>query len=270
MNISQYSLDVAFVVVVIATTVFVARRLMIESAIAFLAVTLATLISMTLFEPVADWCRAHLFAFTDIIVSRFLWFFFALFLFGLSLFALLRMFLAILPEIPTLGRRTESIGGWIFGGLTGYILAAFLLTVLHTLPGPRNFWGIFEPDAQQRPGPVMAFAPDYQFLSLVDYICIPRGALSGSPRQLAGPLLGADLKKGRWASYPVRYAIWREKLTVLFADDSETDDEFYQDPVYDDVFIETPEPMDGDTPAEDESETDLQGTDDDDFSDSST
>ena len=72
-----------------------------------------------------------------------------------------------------------------------------------------------QPEAHRRPGPVSAFAPDYQFLSFVEYTCVRRDALTGAPWMLNGPLYAPGLKNGEWGSFPVRYALWREQLTTF-------------------------------------------------------
>ncbi len=220
----SYLFDIAFVLTVILSALVVARSMTLaESALTFLAVLLASLFAISLFEPIAEWCSAKLFLATDYGVTKFLWPFFALFLFLLALAFLQQQFLRTVGETTDFGPKLESFGGWIFGGLAGYVLAAFLLTLVHTLPGPRNYWGLFEPEAHRRPGPVMAFAPDYQLLSLVDYTCVPRGALTGIQWTLGGPVATTDLRKGQWASFPVRYALWRESLAFLASDEDLVD-----------------------------------------------
>ncbi len=235
----DYVLDCAFLLVVVFTTLFVAARLVVESAIIFLAVVIASLLSITLFEPIAGWCSLNLFSQSDVLITRFLWFFFAVLIFVAALGSLLHLFFQVVGDVPQLGKLTESIGSWVFGGVTGYFLASFLLTLLHTLPGPRDFWGSFEPEVQRRTGLITRLAPDYQFLTIVDYVCVPRSPLTGSPWKPSGPLVSTEFKKGRWASFPVRYAIWREGLELLFSEpepaSTNYDEADYSDADFEDV-----------------------------------
>ncbi len=237
MHILNYAFDIAFVVIAVVTMWIVARRMMIESGLLFLAILLSSLVSMSLFEPIAELCRQYMFSLTDIAISKYLWFFLALAFFAFSFGGLFQLFFSAFERVPQFNRTTELIGCWGFGALAGYTLAAFLLTIVHTIPGPRDFWGLFEPDARLRPGPVMAFAPDYQFIWLADCVCSERGCLpvgSTAPQeQSPSPKVQAALAKARLAWFPIRYANWREKLEIYDlerADDLGYTDEPKEDP----------------------------------------
>lgn len=212
MNTASLIFDLAFLVVAGATAWFVARRLVVDSAILLLAIVLASLLSIVLFEPIAELCRKRLFSPTDVAVTKFLWSFFALGIFVLAFIILLQSFSVAVGKTPELGRLWETAGCWVIGGLAGYVLAAFLLTVVHILPGSRDFRGTFMPEVHRRIGPVMTIAPDYQFLAFVEYTCSPRSAFTGRPWQLGRPVVSAGIEEGHWASFPIRYAVWREDL----------------------------------------------------------
>lgn len=219
----DYLLDIVFVAVVIASTIFVGRRMMFEAALIFLALIFSSLVTIMLFEPFAEWCSRNLFQLSDIHISKYSWICSVGLIFGVLFSVLMNMFSAVCVDIPHFGRRVESVGSWIFGALTGYFLAAFLLTLLHTVPGPRDFWHSFNPDAKQRPGPIMAMAPDYQFLAFVQLVCSGELPTSTNPWKDDFPLISPQIKRGRWASYPIRYALWREDLARLAADEEESD-----------------------------------------------
>ncbi len=236
MNALNYSLDVVFLVIAIATTRLVAGRMMIESGLLFLAILLSSLVSMSLFEPVGEFCLDYMFSKTDIAVSRYLWFFFAWAIFVFCLGVLLQWFFSTLDPVPQFSSKIESVGRWGFGGLAGYTLAAFLLTTVHTLPGPRDFWGLLEQDARLRPGPIMFLAPDYHYIWLADCVLSERGFLSEAPnvdeQKLTNQNSKATLVSKRIAWFPIRYANWRENLESYDADlagDSESDDEYLLD-----------------------------------------
>ncbi len=215
--------DLVFIAIVATTAWFVARRMVVDSAVLLLTIVISSFCSMVVFEPIAELSRRYLLAATDLSVAKFLWSFFAVTIFVLVFVILRALFSRAIGTPPELGRIAESAGCWIIGGLSGYVLAAFLLTVMHTLPGTRDFNGTFYPEAHRRYGPVMKFAPDYQFLAFVEYTCTAHDPLSGSPWQLGRPVVSAAIGKGHWPSFPIRYAAYREELRFLI--ESEMDDE---------------------------------------------
>ncbi len=225
MNILNYTLDFAFVVIMLVTMVIVARRMMIESGLLFLAILISSLVAITVFEPIGEFCRQYMFSVTDIAISKYLWFSFALISFAFCFTALFQLFFSVFERVPQFKPRTELIGCWIFGAVAGYVMAAFLLTILQTLPAPRNLWGLLEPNAKDRPGPIMAFAPDYQFIWLADCICNEQGPQFRSPpppkdaKEAAKIQRRMNKERSQW--FPVRYATWREKTEIFDADRSD-------------------------------------------------
>lgn len=210
----QIALDVVFVLIAGSVAWFVAQQLFVEAVTTFLAIVLSSLVAIVAYEPVTRWVISTMFSEVDWRITMFLWSLFALVIFAYTLVMLQQVFSRTVVEPPLLGGRVESVGCVVVGGLSGYWLAAFLLTVLHTVPGPRDFWGVFEPDAAHRSSPVMAFAPDYQFLSFVNFTCVPHSPWTGSPWLAGGPAFTPpQLKKGSWNSFPVRYSLWREEVT---------------------------------------------------------
>jgi hypothetical protein len=255
----SYLFDLAFVLIVGLTALFIARgMMMVEAALTFLAVVISSLVAITVFEPIAAWCVRHLFVSTDVYVTKYLWAAFAIFIFLLVFAVLQQAFLRVLGDVPQFGRLAESVGCWGWGVLAGYVLAAFLLTISQTMPVPRDVWGTFEPEAHLRRGPIMAFAPDYQFLSLVDYVCEPRAALTGMPWTVGGPLNAAELDQGYWSAFPIRYALWREFPEFIASDRGQPDASdvsdaygFDEDPEVSNVLAEDAEnSTDGEATAE--------------------
>ena len=205
----SYSFDLLFVLLVLAVACFVARRWsMVHCAATFVSVVIASLLAITTFEPVAEWFKAVYLMSTDKVISLHLEFAVCATVFLATLAILLCLIHAVLPDAPEVSPRGEMFGRWGFGALTGYFFASFLLCAVMTFPAPRDFWGLFEPDAHRRPGPVMACAPDYQFLAFVEYTCDHTFALTGT-WLLDRPLIPPDSYTGRWGSFPNRYARWR-------------------------------------------------------------
>lgn len=215
-----YLLDLVFVLAVAGVAWAVARRPLVHAAAIWFTFVLAALIALNCFEPVATFINENMFAKTDVVVTRFLWFFALIAIFvGVTTLSLMAVF-KVLPDATDLVGGGDGLGSragvrWCFSLLAGYTLAAFLLTSLHTLPSNRDFWGAFPPEVGKRSGPIMAFAPDYQFLTLAEYTCVPRAALTGSPWKPDGPLNGVNMQANRWASFPNRYAIWREGVSIM-------------------------------------------------------
>jgi hypothetical protein len=205
----SYLFDLLFVVVVLAVACFVARRWsMVHCATAFVSVLIAGLLAITTFEPVAHWVEDTYLSATERFIAIYLYFFVSMTVFLVTLAILLRSIHAILPDAPEVSPRGEMFGRWGFGALTGYFFASFLLCAVMTFPAPRDFWGLFAPDAHRRPGPVMACAPDHQFLAFVEYTCDHTFALTGT-WMLDRPLIPPSSHTGRWGSFPIRYATWR-------------------------------------------------------------
>lgn len=219
--------EVIFVAVVAATAWFVAQRPLLDAVFLFFTILFSSLLAMTQFEQIVGWCEQKLFFKTDVFIVCYLWTLTALMIFAYSACLLLIGHSRLIGAVPEFSRRMESFGRWGMGIVSGYLLASFLLTLLHTVPGSRTFGGAFYPESDLRSGPIMKSAPDYQFLSLVDYVSEPRSVLRGDSWSLGRPIASAKLKHGRWASFPMRYAVWRERINYLrtrsLDDDSQVD-----------------------------------------------
>lgn len=222
--------DVVFVLVAVGTAWFVARRLLLEATMMLLAIVLASLIAIVTFEPAAYWCNKTLFVEGDFYLTQYLWGFLGITIFAYAAIMLYNVFVRVIVDPPIIGGRIESLGCISIGCISGYWLAAFLLTIVQTIPGSRDFGGVLQPEADRRESPIMTFAPDYQFLTFVDYTCVPHKAITGVPWRLDGPAVNSPvLQRGRWLSFPVRYSIWREQVAYLSAnadDESTYEDEY--------------------------------------------
>lgn len=207
-----YLFDIIFLAVVLAIAYYVSRRSIVHSATCCVATLLASLLSATTFESLAKWINRTYLLPSDFLISMRLNFIVSIGLFAIVLAILLWFIQLILPVAPQISLRVEPIGRWFFGIATGYLFASFLLVSFLTFPAPREFWGLLTPEAHRRSGPIGRCAPDYQFLSLVEYTSANAFAFSGGSWLLDRPVISADLKRGRWASFPIRYAIWRESV----------------------------------------------------------
>lgn len=205
-----YLFDLLFVAVVVAVAYGMPRNSLVHAAAFCVALLIASLLAITTFEPAAIWVERKMLAPSDFLIAMYLYFPICLGIFALALAGLVWCILRLLPDAPEMARRVETIGGWICSAFAGYLFASFLLVALQTFPAPREYWGAFAPEAHRRPGPIMALAPDYQFLALAEITCEHALVPLGGDWRLGRPVISADVEGGRWSSFPVRYAIWRE------------------------------------------------------------
>lgn len=182
----------------------------------FLCVLLAALVAMNYFEPLAsllDGIVPAYRAYMDVIalVGLFIGLTFALRLGSEYL-------CPVYIELPSI---MDQAGKWGFGALTGYLTMAFLLAALHTSPLPREFIG-FKPERNN----FFGMAPDRQWLGFVQYVTEkPYSKIIGQDPDTKQLVVHAfDGKYERlgdktaaypntiWPSFPIRYAMRREKL----------------------------------------------------------
>ncbi len=164
-------IDLLIVAVIALVTWCVAAEGAVGAGVTFLCVVFSGLLAMNFFEPVASALDGIPFLRdrSDMVAL-------------VGLFAALAGGSRLLCEhlsptfIPLQGLAYDG-GRWGFGFLTGYVVAAFLLTALHTTPFPREFLG-FRPErtvaaSPQAPAGGMLFgvvAPDRQWLNFVQYV----------------------------------------------------------------------------------------------------
>ena len=191
-------IDIALLVVIGIVAWCVASEGAWGAALLFLNVLFSGLLAMNFFEPLANYLQSSVAPGWanrwDIICLVGL---FAGFVFAFRFLAeyLQPTFIAVHPLVYDGGR-------WLFGGLAGYVVMAFLLTALHTAPLPREFLG-FSPERDNLFG---ITAPDRQWLGFTQYVTEHSLARSGSPRIFDGPRFRVGSFEGVWPSFPIRYA----------------------------------------------------------------
>lgn len=216
----SYVFDFVFVLIVLGSAFLVSRGGMVNSGIRLVAVLIASLLSIGNFEKLARWLGSTYLTSTEEAIAFHLFYVSAIGLFVVCLAILLWGVHRILPVTTEASERTETVGRWGFGIMTGYLMAAFLLTVIQTVPGPRDFWGALPPDPDKRTGLVMSCAPDCQFLALAEYTLDKSFPVNGDWR-LDRPLISEDPQYGRWVSFPYRYRNFRSEVLNYFGESEE-------------------------------------------------
>ncbi|GIW97486.1 MAG: hypothetical protein KatS3mg111_0819 [Pirellulaceae bacterium] len=217
--------DMLFGGLLVAAVVMALRSRLVDTTFWMAAMLLSSLITLTTFEPLCDAMRKAFFLPADLFIVIYLWSVVPLLEFSLVLLAMFALYAPIRESTPELEGAAATIARGILGALSGYLLGAFLLIIAQTVPVDRNWWGVLPPEKHRRPGPIMATAPDYQLLTLTEWIAGRRSPITGKPWRLGGPAVGFDLYGERWESFPARYALWREQLgTFLFLSDNLPED----------------------------------------------
>jgi Colicin V production protein len=206
----EWVADLVFAAVVLLTALIVAQGGAVRGGIRLICVVLAGLFAMNYFEPLAT-LAIDLADGADV-VSRYARFVVLVVLFAAVQLVLWAATRRLLPESPELPARVERPANWLCGLLTGYVLAAVLLTALHTFPGPREFGGCFVPEADRREGPILRIAPDYQWLGFTQHVSEHVFRRGGEGRVFDGPSYQIGGVRSRWSSFPLRYARWRSRL----------------------------------------------------------
>ena len=210
-------IDLACLVVVGITVYSVSNEGLWGAVHTFLCVFLAGLIAMNLFEPMAGFLDGiappAYKSYMDIIAL--------LGLFIGLVFALRLGSEYLTPVYIGLPSALDQCGKWVFGAATGYLTMAILLVALHTAPFPREFMG-FKPERNN----FFGMAPDRQWLGFVQYVTEkPFAKIIGQDpdtKQLIThafdgkyQLLGdktTAYPNTIWPSFPIRYAMRRERL----------------------------------------------------------
>lgn len=182
-----------------------------SAGVRLIGLLFAGLLAMNWFEPVSDALggltggSAPLASYRD---------FGSLLILSAAFFLLIRAVTnRLLPANPPLPPMLETPGRWILGLAAGFVAAAFLLTAVHTFPGDRDFGGTFPPEPSERGGPLMKLAPDYRWLGFTQHVSehiFRRPA--GEDRVFDGRQVDFGDGAKRFATFPTRYAAWREQL----------------------------------------------------------
>ena len=121
----------------------------------------------------------------------------------------------------SLPSTVDIAGKWLFGAATGYLTMAFLLMALHTAPLSREFLG-FKPERAN----FFGMAPDRQWLGFMQHVTekpyrrilfqdrdtkqLVAHAFDGRYERLGDKV--APYPNTVWPSFPIRYAMRRERL----------------------------------------------------------
>src|SRR5262249_22905957 len=128
-------------------------------------VILSGLITFTFYEPLADVLDSFL---RGSLLEGFEDFFVLIFLFSFSLGMLRLITNNLCPNQVEFTGYVQNIGGAVFGLLTGYLAAGFVMCVLQTLPWHKNFMN-FEPRAPGEGGMRSILPPDRAWLALMRF-----------------------------------------------------------------------------------------------------
>lgn len=207
-------IDIAILAVIAAVTWCVASDGPWGAAITFVSVILSGLLAMNFFEPVAQFLATS-------VMNSYEWQhrWDVIVLVGLFAAAvtLLRMLgETLLPTYAEVENLLYEFARWGLGLATGYVVAAILLTALHTAPLPREFMG-FTPERNN----LFDFAaPDRQWLGFTQYVSeksLRTSTPMGTP-VFDGPTfprIPSDLSTNQvWASFPIKYAARRQQFTT--------------------------------------------------------
>jgi len=210
-------IDIACLVVVGLVAYFVSNEGAWGAAHLFLSVLIAALVSMNFFEPLAvaldGLFPSNFRRYSDIIAIL------GLFI-GMT-FGLRLVEEKVAPVYIVLPSTIDQIGKWAFGVLTGYLTMAFLLVSVHTSPLPREFMG-FQPERNN----FFGSAPDRQWLGFFQYVTEKSFSriklVDPKNRQYVTHAFDARFEQvgdktkpypnSIWPSFPIRYAMHREKL----------------------------------------------------------
>jgi hypothetical protein len=155
-------IDVALFVILALVTWNVAAEGAWGAAAAFFSVLFSGLIAMDYFEPLADLLQSGL----GVDWASRVDFIALVGLFAAGVFGLRYLSEYLVPNFIVVNGRFYDVCRWVFGGATGYVTIAFLLTALHTAPLPREFLG-FTPERNNLFGQL---APDRDWLGFVQYV----------------------------------------------------------------------------------------------------
>ncbi|MEM9702066.1 MAG: CvpA family protein [Planctomycetota bacterium] len=167
-------IDILLLAVWGGVTWFVANEGALGAVTTFFSVILGGLLAMNFFEPLAGVIEGALGERADIIALLVL---FAAFVTGIRLAC--EQIAPRMLEVPTPVYHGVR---WAFGGATGYVTMAILLTSLHTAPLPRTFLGFAPERGFMRPGGNLfdVDAPDRRWLAFTRYVSLKPLAKGGS------------------------------------------------------------------------------------------
>jgi hypothetical protein len=203
-------IDVLFIAILGVVTLCVAREGAFGAATILIGVIFSGLLAMNFFEPLAVLLSQYVSS-SPFLDS--LWDIISLVgLFAVVMFLFRFITERLAPERIEMNVLVSETGRWGCALAAGYITMAFLATALHTGPFPRDFWGHFPPEIEQRTGPLGASGPDYQWLGFTQYVSEHAFRQGENGRVFDAPNYRVGNQEGEWSSFPIRYATRREAL----------------------------------------------------------
>lgn len=207
-----YLFDFLFLLIAGGCGWLFARLEMVRAVRALMAFLIASLIALGLFEWVGGRLQSTYLTATESGLMHYMGFLALAILFGFSFGALIFLGKSLLPEPPEFDDKIEKPARWLIGVLAGYLVASFVLVSMHAFPAPRDFWGAFEPNAEDRTGPIMRMAPDYHYLGLVDLAIGRTFAVDADGWTFNSPIMTVQTYGRRWPTFVARYAVWRQRF----------------------------------------------------------
>lgn len=198
---------IIFTLIVIAIVAYAQlRNGLFSAAVMLVQVLLAGLVAFNWFEPIANWLedrfRTSAFAGCEDLIALTL-----LFVTALGLLRAVTNRLA--PDPLDFPGNVQLFGAGIFGALTGYLAAGFLVAAVQTLPLEPTFFG-FEPRATDEPFHRSFLPPDRVWLALMRHAgAYPLAATEDNPE--------ADAPVDRYqtfdrdGTYELRYLRYRRQ-----------------------------------------------------------
>lgn len=203
--------DIAFIIVLLLTSAIIARGGAVRAGVYLFVVTFAGLLAMNWFELLATGLSDRLGS--DSGFAKYLDFTAILFLFAAGVFVLRFAIKGVLPESGELMKGIELPARWVLAPMAGYVVASFLAVVAHTYPGSRDFGGYYPPEPDKRDGYVLkTLAPDYRWLGFTQHASARVFSYGDDKHVFDGPRFTAGKHTGRWPTFPLRYARWRQSL----------------------------------------------------------
>ena len=198
-------IDVLLLLILAGVTYYVASEGAWGAATTAISVILAGLIAMNFFEPICDsllGTNSYWQTRLDLIVLV------GLFAAGVSALRFGADYVS--PTYIGVHRMVHECIRWGSGLLAGYVTMAFLLTALHTAALPREFLG-FKPERENF---FSTLSPDKQWLGFTQYVS-EKVCQTSPSRVFDGPRFGVGdttvITNVYWPSFPIRYAMRRER-----------------------------------------------------------
>lgn len=208
---TEWGVDLGFAAVITVAGLAAAFSGAVRACVMAVGVVLAGLLAMNFYEPLSD-SIVHLLR-KDNSLARYGDFVSLLALFITGVMAIRMINSRLLRDSPELPPLMERIAAFVGGFFVGGVVAAVLLTSLHTFPGSRDFGGYFRPEPERRTGPIARWGPDVCWLGFTQHVSENVFRVGDGQRVFDGPRLDLGEHNDRWPTFPYRYARWRARLS---------------------------------------------------------